>query len=196
MHCSSIASVVGSFDEYVVNYSSSMRSQGSHRALRIYKRWPPSCSTDYGKKNKRLPSNIIFYRDDLSERQYHEVCETEAKAIEKAWMALKASAIQQEKVRLFKSTSAAWRSILRSPDHTTSGIRLKMEGTRVGRYLGIRTLMTRFSGLSQKGRVLRRRARRVNDGFFRMLFGVSLGDPMHGSAESGGILRTKRCARR
>lgn len=43
----------------------------------------------YGSKNRKLPSNILYYRDGVSNGQYSQVREKEVRAIENAWMVLK-----------------------------------------------------------------------------------------------------------
>ncbi|KAF2141278.1 uncharacterized protein K452DRAFT_309060 [Aplosporella prunicola CBS 121167] len=85
--CPSVAAVVGSFDKHFINYAGSMRLQrskseiiaGMHamvtELLQIYK----------GKNSNRLPRNIIFYRDGVSEVQYQDVRKNEIKAIRDAW---------------------------------------------------------------------------------------------------------------
>lgn len=91
-HCPSVAAAVASYDEHALNYSSSMRLQRRNQeVITDMQEMTTELLNIYGRKNKRLPSNIVFYRDGVSEGQYAQVRKTKVEAVEKTWMALKNS---------------------------------------------------------------------------------------------------------
>ncbi|KAF9639705.1 hypothetical protein BFW01_g11511 [Lasiodiplodia theobromae] len=91
-HCPSVAAAVGSFDEFAINYTGSMRLQKSRQEIiEDIGGMTTELLNMYGAKNKKLPSNIVYYRDGVSETQYDAIRKMEITSIEQAWMDLKKS---------------------------------------------------------------------------------------------------------
>lgn len=91
-HCPSVAAAVGSFDEFAINYTGSMRLQKSRQeVIEDIGGMTTELLNMYGAKNKKLPSNIVYYRDGVGEAQYDTIRKMEITAIEQAWMDLKKS---------------------------------------------------------------------------------------------------------
>jgi hypothetical protein len=85
--CPSIASVVGSVDDEFVKYPGSMRLQMG-RQESIDKLWDmvKERLIDWAfQHNNRLPKNILFYRDGVSESQYDGVRKKEIPQLEDAY---------------------------------------------------------------------------------------------------------------
>ncbi|KKY22549.1 putative rna interference and silencing protein [Diplodia seriata] len=83
---------VGSFDNFAVNYTGSMRLQKSRQeVIEDMNGMATELLNMYGRRNKKLPSSIVYYRDGVNEAQYDSIRQLEVMAIENAWMALKES---------------------------------------------------------------------------------------------------------
>ncbi|KAK7541569.1 Piwi domain-containing protein [Phyllosticta citricarpa] len=84
--CPSIAAVVGSVDEQFSNMPGSMRLQASRQEhIEDMTGMAKERIIAFAKRNKRLPSKILMFRDGVSEGQFPIVKNKEASAIRVAW---------------------------------------------------------------------------------------------------------------
>jgi eukaryotic translation initiation factor 2C len=86
----SIAAMVGSLDNKFVQYASSLKFQ-SHvtETLEFAGDMFTELLKEYGTKNKKLPSRIVFYRDGVASSQFGMVLGVELKELKKAALKLK-----------------------------------------------------------------------------------------------------------
>lgn len=87
----SIAAVVGTVDKQFARYNGHMRLNPPRQeiiqhiedmTLDLIREW-------YEKNDRRMPKEILFYRDGVSESQYAEIREREVSAIRSAWKKMK-----------------------------------------------------------------------------------------------------------
>ncbi|KAK8248812.1 Piwi domain-containing protein [Phyllosticta capitalensis] len=84
--CPSIAAVVGSVDDQFSNMPGSMRLQASRQEdIEDMTGMAKERLIAFAKRNKRLPSQILMFRDGVSEGQFPIVKQKEAAAIRVAW---------------------------------------------------------------------------------------------------------------
>jgi len=85
--CPSIAAVVGSTDDNYLHYPGSMRLQISRKeTITELGDMVKERLIDWAKKHKqRLPANVLFYRDGVSESQYKSVREIEIPQLKTAY---------------------------------------------------------------------------------------------------------------
>lgn len=81
----SVAAVVGSHDKWYSNFPGSLRNQkGKQEMIEELKEMCMERLEYYFKRNKKLPSHVLFYRDGVSESQFSQVIEKELSQIKSA----------------------------------------------------------------------------------------------------------------
>ncbi|KAK8173518.1 Piwi domain-containing protein [Phyllosticta citrichinensis] len=101
--CPSIAAVVGSVDDQFSNMPGSMRLQASRQEdIEDMAGMAKERITAFATKNGRLPSNILMFRDGVSDGQFPIIERKEASAIRVAWDQLASEAKRNGKATVPK----------------------------------------------------------------------------------------------
>ncbi|EME87368.1 uncharacterized protein MYCFIDRAFT_15080, partial [Pseudocercospora fijiensis CIRAD86] len=85
----SIASMVGSIDKQYVNFAGSVRLQPARQEILTVNNVTEmflECLMAFGQGTQQLPQRILYYRDGVSEDQYHQVLEQEVASIRQAYL--------------------------------------------------------------------------------------------------------------